>query len=346
MQLVTGDVDLDTSAFFFQDYLYFLFDLFFPLRTVRIRPQDPQWMLPSLRMLIDDRDRAHSNKQWSKYDRLKHEVVSEIRRLKSLYLTNAVSSSDVRRVWKAINETAKVKSMQSNDHYIVADPDDYNSYFSSNFQSSCDTDLLPLPTDLPSDDLLVCDNLVFDYLRRLKRKSCGADGIPYWVFRDYSDILTPAVTHIFNRSLREGIVPSCMKVANIKPVAKVPRPDCVQDYRPISLLPILSKVLEKVVANKWLYPYVNGKISSNQFAYLPGPGKGTNNALTLMYGKILEFLDSSSGVVRLLTIDLSKAFDKLTKKAILDACVRFEIPVQAFRWISDSQQPIPGCVYC
>lgn len=82
----------------------------------------------------------------------------------------------------------------------------------------------------------------------------------------------------------------------------------------------------------------------NQFAYIPGPGKGTAVALTTLYLHVLRFLDNKSGAVRVAAVDLSKAFDTLTHNCIMDACIRFELPKAVVTWIlsylSDRRQRV------
>ena len=150
--------------------------------------------------------------------------------------------------------------------------------------------------------------------------------MPYWILRDCQASLAPALTNLFNRCLQECHVPLCLKVANVVPVPKCNNPANVTDFRPISLLPMFSKVLEKIVCSKWLIPCLRDKFGKNQFAYIPGTGKGTVTALTTMYLHILQFLDSQSGAVKVVAVDLSKAFHELTHASILDACISFCLP--------------------
>ena len=62
-----------------------------------------------------------------------------------------------------------------------------------------------------------------------------------------AELKAPSLTKLFNKSLQYGIIPDEWKVANVVPVYKKGRKDCVENYRPISLLPLVSKVLERCV---------------------------------------------------------------------------------------------------
>ena len=317
--------DLDACTSFLSTSLYYFFDLCFPIRTVRMRSNDPPWLKPSLKVLIDDRDRAFSKKQIAKYCRLRKEVNFHIRVLKKRYLDSAISSNDSKSIWHSLRVVARDNRHGSAQFSVH----DLNAFFCSNFQSCTDFLSFPvLPDDLPQINPLITRYEVSKYLRKLKNKSPGVDGLPPWVLRDFSEILAPAVSFIFNWSLKEKRFPASFKFANVTPVPKCTRPSCVSDFRPISLLSVLSKVFERIVCQKWILPRLAAYADKSQFAYMPGSGRGTTTALTLMQHEILEFLDSSSGAVRLLSIDFAKAFDKIPHSGIIEACIKFRLPMQ------------------
>ena len=68
---------------------------------------DPPWLSPSLRILIDDRDRAYYLKQRSKYLHLREKVIDQTRFAKSMYLKSAISTGNVGKVWKAIKNVSR-----------------------------------------------------------------------------------------------------------------------------------------------------------------------------------------------------------------------------------------------
>lgn len=125
------------------------------------------------------------------------------------------------------------------------------------------------------------------------------------------------------------------KFVEIVPVPKNSNANTPNDYRPISMMAVLSKVMEKVVVKKWLIPSISDKLHPSQFAYSPGVGKGTSTALTLLYHHIIKFLDNESGAVRLLVADFSKAFDRLTFSSIISSLFRFNFPSQIICFLID-----------
>ena len=334
LALIDDITELDEAADIFCKCLMNLFDAFFPQRTVRIRASEPKWMKVSLKVLIDERDRAYCNKQWAKYFRLREEVISHIRHLKKRYIDEAVALGKNDNIWRSLRAIGHFPKIKKSSTKISVH--EFNDYFASNFQSdpiSILDSLSDVSDDAPVPVLTVPE--VFSFLRRVPNKSCGPDGIPSWVVRDCAHFLCPAITCLFNRSLKEGRVPLCFKMSNIVPVPKRDRPTDVSHFRPISMLPILSKLLEKIVCQKIIFPCVSNKIDLSQFAYIPRPGAGATSALVLAYHKIVEFLDVQSGAVRLLSADFSKAFEKLLHSNIIASCLKFHLPKFVLIWIAD-----------
>lgn len=328
-ELVRSANDLDSCASLFTTSLFCVYDFCFPKRTVRLRSTDPPWMMPSLKILIDDRDRAYSKGSHRKYLRLRQDVVRHTRELKQKYLESALAAKNPRKSWNSLRLLGRFKRSMGCEFPVEV----LNSYFCSNFQN--DVSQLSVPSDvITSSPLSVSCSEVGMLLRKLKNKSPGPDGIPAWLLRDFADILSPAITFIFNWSLSTSHVPACFKFANVTPIPKCSSPSVPSDFRPISLLPILSKVLEKIVARNWILPTLSAKSHASQYAYLPGAGNGTTNALTLLQHEILTFLDASSGSVRVLSVDFAKAFDKILHSGVLATASKFKLSEEAIAWIA------------
>lgn len=331
ISLISFFDDFDDSVSYLTTCLVTLFEHFFPTRTIRIRSSDPEWMRDSLKILIDDRDRAFYLGNWSKYSRLRKEVVLHIRFLK-IFLSNASAAKSPKTTWKAIRSVAHFSRSSSASRFL---PEDFSDFFASNFatdssQSPLSTPFLDKATDRP--EVSVID--VFHCMKKLKSKGAGADGLAPWILKDCAFFLAPVITSLINKSLSLGKFPKCLKFANITPIPKTSHPTSVADFRPISILPALSKVFERIVLTKLILPDVSSLIQPSQFAYIPRPGTGTTSPLVLLYHHILHFLDSSSGAVRVLSVDFSKAFDKLSHSVIIDACCRLGLNSVLIKWIS------------
>ena len=100
--------------------------------------------------------------------------------------------------------------------------------------------------DISTDEL-------FQTIAHLKnKKSSGPDNISTFILKQCSDILTSPLLHIFNSSLSEGEFPNQLKVAKVVPIFKNGDAMLVSNYRPISLLNVLSKILERLVYKRVL----------------------------------------------------------------------------------------------
>jgi len=332
--------DLDVAFTTFHDSLFAVFDFFFPFVYVRIRATDKPWVRPSLKNLINARDRAYSCGQTAKYLRLRKEVLVHIKYLKAKFFAEISATKDQRKIWKAIR-CHSGDNVCGTDSSLPFSPDEFNEFFSSVFQSQEPYSAPHDPSSKPPYVFHVHE--VNDILSSLKRKSCGPDGLPFWVFRDSTFCLSPVVTYLLNWSMKDAHFPSCLKKACVVPIPKVCKPVSVTDFRPISLLPILSKVFEKLVAKYCILPFIRMKLKSLQFAYLPGPGSGTSCALTLLYDRIVNFLDKP-GAVRLLSIDFSKAFDKILHSSIIKSALDLGVPTHVVSWIASFLNGRSQCV--
>jgi hypothetical protein len=94
----------------------------------------------------------------------------------------------------------------------------------------------------------------------------------------------------------------------------------------------LSKVFERLILKKWFVPLTAKQMDPLQFAFVPGEGKGCVCALALAQHKILKFLDEASGLVRILLVDLTKAFDCATTSVTLRALSRLGMPANIIYW--------------
>ena len=110
------------------------------------------------------------------------------------------------------------------------------------------------------------------FLRRLPDKISQSDPMPVSLRKVTSDLLTPFLAELFNRSLSSGSFPKSWKRARISPMLKKGEmePQSLASYRPISKLPALAKLLEKIVASQvQCYIYDHNLLPSLQSAYAP-----------------------------------------------------------------------------
>lgn len=161
-------------------------------------------------------------------------------------------------------------------------------------------------------------------------KTAGPDALPATFIVNCADELTEPVTLLFRRSLSDGIVPSLWKSAFISPIHKKGAKDNVKNYRPISKLCLLAKVLERIVYNQ-LYSAVISSLDPRQHGFLKG--RSTVSNLVLFTEFISEQMDKGHQVDAIYT-DFSKAFDRIDHKVLLTKLLGLGISGDLFRWFS------------
>ena len=129
-------------------------------------------------------------------------------------------------------------------------------------------------------------------------------------------MLLCAYAHIINMSLSSGIVPTKWKIAKVIPLYKSGPKSDIGNYRPISILPVLSKVLESLVHQKLIsYLEENRLLYDHQFGFRAK--RSTELAVTLLVDKIRKEADKGN-ITGAIYIDLSKAFDTVSHSSLLD----------------------------
>ena len=89
---------------------------------------------------------------------------------------------------------------------------------------------------------------VHRYLKRLSRKkACGIDNLPPGYLKDVSEVLAKPFCHLINICLQTGSVQNEFKIGKLTPIFKSGSKHLMDNYRPISVLPVCSKILEKCV---------------------------------------------------------------------------------------------------
>ena len=188
--------------------------------------------------------------------------------------------------------------------------DIFNNYFTSVFsvpqEDQVDNGAGKFPAAEPSfSDIVLHVGEVEAVLKSLDpNKATGPDEIPARILKETATTIAPSLCKLFNRSLGEGYIPSEWKLANVVPVYKKDETDHVENYRPISLLCIISKVLERCVLNH-IHDRLEDLIADCQHGFRSGRSCVTNLLETLDYiGAILD----RAGQVDCVYLDMSKAF--------------------------------------
>src|SRR6267154_1401710 len=166
-----------------------------------------------------------------------------------------------------------------------------------------------------------------------QKTASGPDNIPHWFLKIAAPSLYLPLAYLFNLSLKTGIVPYQWKSATIKPIPKVSSPQLCSDFRPISLTPIISRVLEKIVVRLSIYPLFSQPstlpLFHDQFAFKPTGS--TQSAIISILHHITTLLQTSK-YVRLISLDFSKAFDTLRHSTILNKLSTLPVQDIFYNW--------------
>ena len=246
-------------------------------------------------------------------------------------LETSLMEKNPRKLWeniKTATNTGKDKDkeqikLENTNHASV--PDAFNNYFSSIADRIHDeldkldgdpnsylqqTDHTPKMTEPTTKDI----NNIFKSLQ--PKKSTGFDEISSKLVKDLKFELITPIKIILTKMIREKTFPDIWKIAKVIPLFKKGDKQEVGNYRPISLLPALSKIAEKFIA-KQIYDYLETKNLFPQTQFGFRRGKSTAQAITnLVYE--LEHRNKKQEKYALIMIDFSKAFDLIDHKILTD----------------------------
>ena len=148
---------------------------------------------------------------------------------------------------------------------------------------------------------------IVNLIRRQKNKSTDLMNIPAFIYKILTPIIFPTVSMLFNNSMSEGIFPECFKTAKIIQFFKSGDSNSTVNYRPISMLPFLSKIFEKLMCARLdSYLKSNNILCTHQFGFRKN--SNTSDAIIEFLDYFYSSLDSRQSTIAVY-LDFSKAFD-------------------------------------
>ena len=322
------------------------------IKKKRISGQKMPWLSPKIRESMCDRDYRHrkamksnSDYHWNMYKKLGNLVNREMKSAKSKYFVDLISNNkgDDSLIWKALKEATCRNKKCSTVSTLISDGITYNkpnvisevlnSYFTSVATSLASklshvpfSDQKPLYYNCSKFELQKLNvDFVYNQLRCIKRnKAIGLDNISGRLVNFSARLIAPSVTSLLNRSMETRTFPKIWKCAKVTALYKSGNRNKASNYRQISVLPTLSKVLEKAVHTQFYQHLLdNNLITSVQHCFRSR--RSTTSALIKFSDDILSSMENGKlcGVV---SLDLSKAFDT----------VEHEILLKNLRWVGVS----------
>jgi hypothetical protein len=221
-----------------------------PVEYITLGPKDKPWITPLIKSLINKRYEAFRNKRFQLYEHYKTKVKKEIEKSKGRWISAEVEKPS--GIWSIVKDCTNKKkndniSQLLNRYNSPAEAAEaFNCHFTQIFSKHSITDQTNFSNLNVAWKVDTTVLKVFDLLNRLKTsKSPGSDISPK-LLKLASPILAEPVAHLFSLSVSQLILPKRWKLADVVPVPKKTNPT-IKDLRPISKLPILSKLLEKLV---------------------------------------------------------------------------------------------------
>ena len=255
---------IDEKVEAFNDMILQLYDKHAPIKTRRITRQPAPWMTENIRALMNERDAVYRRYRRSKdltdlkiYRQLRNKTNQTIRNAKLRYVHTLIQPSiNSSNMWKNLKtmglcqnklqvETSDLQLDKLNDYFISPFPE------TNDLQRKQQTIQELMSTPPPSRDKFFFTYITAQDVKkailRIKSKAPGTDNITISLLHNIIDIILPTLTHIFNSSIMTGTYPRLWKMALVRPLPKTNIPNAPHDYRPISILPCLSKALEHII---------------------------------------------------------------------------------------------------
>ena len=174
---------------------------------------------------------------------------------------------------------------------------------------------------------------IMKILLNITNSSPGHDGINIKVLKAIKEYIIAPLTHLCNISLITGKVPNELKIAKVIPMHKKGKQNVLGSYRPIFVLPAVSKVYERLVCNR-IFKFIDDHniLYNHQFGFKKN--HSTYLAINALVTKFHESAESSEFMLGLF-IDLSRAFDTISHKILLDKLYKYGIRGIALEWVRD-----------
>ena len=330
-----------------------------PLRTCKVRSKHTPWLTNEIKKQMNHRDylkqkatQTKSRHFYEAYKIARNKTNKMVEKAKSRHFQHTINnnSNDPKQLWKGVNlirgkgsKTTSITSLEVEKETVTGDKniaEALNSFFvnvgpslSKELPESQNTyaDYLQYSTQIAFTFDEVSENDTLNLLCNLKEsKSTGPDKINARLVKDSAEVICPTLTKIFNSSLQQGIFPEYLKNATISPIYKNgDKSDC-SNYRPISVLSNVAKILEKIVYNQ-LISYIKEKniLTNSQFGFR----KSHSPTTSLLNSTNKWLLNIDKGLINgVLFLDLRKAFDTADHKILIDKLKLYGITGNTLNW--------------
>ena len=356
--LLLASTDINEQLSVFQSYLDDTYCTYFPLKTkitTEKRDRNP-WVTNETIQLSRQKSNYFKMKKngiisEEENNRLRNKLNKKILKEKKRYYQNLFENSrnNMKKSWSIIRKLTGANSAKSNFDQIFDEAPSsencsdtlnrFNDFFSSigeNLAADINyinaTDLSSLP-HIPNNFYLFPPNYseIESIVKNLKLTNTHMNSIPVKIFKMLRHVLIQPLMIVIGNSFRQGIFPDCLKIARITPIHKNGDFASPTNFRPVSSLPFMSKIYEKLFARR-LLKFVNkyNIISPKQYGFQSGVS--TCDALINLTEEIYKALDDKKHYIAAL-VDIKKAFDCVDHTILLSKLEAYGIRGHPLNWL-------------
>lgn len=339
--------DVNEMVVLFNTFIINLMDKHAPVKQIVVRDKPQPWFTDNVRHIMRLRDDAqsqyrntNSDADKTQYKMLKHLARTSLFYEKTAFFGQQINSNlkNPKLLWKRLKNTVVPFKNRHELPAFLRDPDAVNEAF----------------LDIPGGDgASISDLTYFEYHRHgsatftlttvhehevakhilsIKSNATGVDSINMDMIIMTLPRTLSVITAIINKSIQSSTYPSLWKIAIIRPIPKNNHPASVKDLRPISILPYLSKILERVVHGQLIrYCEANGVLPLFQSGFRKQ--RSTTTALLDVVDNILASQDIGGGSI-LSLLDFSRAFDSINIPMLLSKMSYYGLDHSSICWFS------------
>ncbi|XP_060607821.1 uncharacterized protein LOC132759963 [Ruditapes philippinarum] len=347
---------VDESWLLFKDMFLSVLNVVAPVKEVRLKQRSEPWLDSNILELINMRDyflqefRKHNQKDmYNKYCLYRNLIQRHIKKAKSGYISHQLQENkyNPKKLWSQLKDLGYSKKTKSSPNIVLNIDDEncfeptkiachFNQFFTT--VASVLVDKLPNPFNLFSveSDIFkefyknrnpdgnkfqlhtVSEEYIYKELCKLNcSKSTGLDEIPAKFLKDAAPFLKIHITFLVNNSITSKSVPNELKCAKVKPLFKKNNRSDVSNYRPVSILSIVSKILERTVYNQLeIFLVKQGLLYELQSGFRCN--YSTDSCLIHLTDHVKS--QTSKGLLTgMIMLDLQKAFDTVTMTSCVES---------------------------
>ena len=253
--------------------------------------------------------------------------------------------NDIKGIWKTIKIASNISVKEDNLSKCDITPDEFNTHFST-VGSRGQAEIVP-PDNVTFEDFLpprssethfdefseVSASDIEAYIKTISGSKAVFDEIPINIFKAILPVIIKPLTHIVNLSLRTGEIPGYCKYAKVTPILKGGDVNDANNYRPISILPILAKIVEYFV-NEQLTKYLddNNILTSQQYGF-----RKQHSTTFLMFDLLdnIHESKSKSQTPAIIFLDVKKAFDSVDHDILIKKLIYYGIGGIVLKWFKN-----------